>query len=264
MKKNKKDAKPEVQKTKNVRQENNRNQGTLQKLRIKMPQSKLFSFGIKILVWFLIFFITLIIVDYAVQYINYRSSAAIVNGEKISQKDFYNKLQDIYGEGISEAMIEEVLIYQEAEKRNISISDDDLDKRIRDLQQAAGGKDKFDEMLKQNADTEDEFREKTRLSMTIEKIIGDIEVTDDDKQQYYETYKGTLFTPEGETLAYEDVEDSIEVWLKEEKFDQEYQKWIADVKKNSVIVNNIKNPKDIEFLGVTRSFIKELMDKEEK
>ena len=208
-----------------------------------------------IAIWLGVFVVTLVVVDYGVQYLNYNASAAIVNGERIMRGEFYDQLEDSYGISVSEQMIDEALIYQEAEKENITISDDEIEAEIKDLEDNYGGEEALQSELDARGITEETLKKQIETTLIVEKILlDDIEVTEDEKKEFFEEYKDVLF-PEDEDPTYEEAEEKVEQTLRDQKLSQEVQVWLEELRNDATIRNNISEPKSIEFLGITRSFI---------
>lgn len=59
--------------------------------------------------------------------------AAIVNGQRITRQELSDLLIDTYGEDALEILIRRTLIYQEAEKRGISVSSNEVEQRLKKL-----------------------------------------------------------------------------------------------------------------------------------
>lgn len=211
-----------------------------------------------IAIWAGVFLITLIVVDYGVQYLNYRASVAIVNGTRIKKGEYYEYLSDSYGSTVVGQMIDEELIYQEAAAKGVEVTDDEIDAEIKDLEDNYGGSDELQKELDARNISEEKLREQIQTTLLVEKMLEDkIEITEDEMKEFYEEYKDVLF-PEDEDPTYEEAEDKIAETLRDQKISQEVQTWLAELRADATIKNNVDEPKNIEFLGITRTFIAEL------
>jgi foldase protein PrsA len=211
-----------------------------------------------IAIWLGVFLVTLVLVDYGVQYLNYKASVAIVNGERIMKGDFYEQLEDTYGATIVSQMIDERLIFQEAEKENVTVSDEEINDEISELQENYGGEEALQSELDARGISDEKLREQIETTLIVEKMLVDsIEITEEEKKEFFEEYKDVLF-PEDEDPTYEEAEEKITQTLRDQKLSQEVQTWLAELREDSNIRDNVTEPKDIQFLGITRDFISEL------
>lgn len=209
-------------------------------------------------IWLGVFLVTLILVDYGVQYLNYNASVAIVNGERIMKGDFYEQLEDTYGTAIVSQMIDERLIYQEAAKENITVSDNEIDAEISELEENYGGGEALQAELDARGISDQKLREQIETTLIVEKMLADsIEITEEEKKQFFEEYKDVLF-PEEENPTFEDSEEKITQTLRDQKLSQEVQTWLTELREDANIRDNILEPKTIQFLGITRDFISDL------
>lgn len=213
-----------------------------------------------IVVWTVVFVVSLIAVDYAVQYLNYHASVAVVNGERIYNGEFYKQLKQSYGQGVVSQLIDEKLIYQEAEKKNVNVSDKEIDEEIKTLEDNYGGKDVLNDELEARNMTREDLEKQVKTTLIVEKILGkDIEITEDQKKEFFEEYKDVLFTDNSDP-SYEESEEEIERILREQEVSSRLQPWLLEIRDKSTIQNNVEKPKDYQFLRITRSFIDEIID----
>lgn len=96
-------------------------------------------------------------------------------------------------EGIVSELIDRTLIAQEAERRGLSIPPNMLaDAEQRSIQKL-GGDEKYEEYLKENQLTRDEYRDVIKMELYGEMMRGDLNkgltVSDDDVKNYYDAHK---------------------------------------------------------------------------
>lgn len=88
-------------------------------------------------------------------------------------------------------------VEQEAKKRNIAVSDDEIDKTFAQVVQKIGGKEKLLAQLSVVKMDEDRFKKSLKSDLLANKLINnlakDIKVTDADVKAYYEKNKNTKF-----------------------------------------------------------------------
>jgi len=235
--------------------------GVVSSVSSKVPRvdGRSFKIAKTLAIWIIVFFVTLVGIDYGVQYLNNQASVAIVNGERIYRKAFYEKLKDTYGTTIATQMIDEALIYQEAEKENIAITDKEIDAEIKTLEDTYGGKEALQGELDSRNISTDKLRSQIETTLIVEQILmKDITITEDEKKEFYEQYKDVLFT-DNDNPTYEESEAKIEDTLKDQKISQQVQTWLTDLEGKSTIKNNVEDPKDYSFLGITRAFADQLL-----
>ncbi|MFH1547322.1 MAG: SurA N-terminal domain-containing protein [bacterium] len=213
-----------------------------------------------LLFWFVLFVVSLVVVDYVVQYLNYHASVAVVNGERISKNEFYEMLEDRYGSTITSQMIDEVLIYQEGEKEGITVTDEEIGEQLTELENQYGGEDSLNEELKAVGITREQLEKQIETTLLVEKLLEPIiEITEEDKQTFFEDNKAELF-PGDEDITYENAQDEVEQALLDQEMAQEVQPWLAEIRTDARIQNNVDEPKPYSFLGITREFIGELFN----
>lgn len=219
------------------------------------------KFLFNLVVWTFVFLVSLVIVDYSVQYLNFHASVAVVNGERIYKSEFYDKLEESYGQTIAGQLIDEVLIYQEASKNNIVIDDADIEKEIKSLEENYGGKEILDGELENRGITRDELKTQIETTLIVQEILGkEIEITEEEKLEFFDQYKDVLLT-DNDDPTYEEAEDEVEEVLLEQKIGQKVQPWLTEIRDAANIQNNIDKPKDYEFLRITKAFIYDVIER---
>lgn len=158
---------------------------------------------------------------------------ATVNGVPLTRIGFVNELEKQYGKQTLNSIVTKTLILQEAKKKNVSISDAELSaelKKIEDSYTKQGQK--LDDLLKQQAMSREDFKERIKIQKLIEKLLEkDIIVTDKEVNEYMEKNK-ELF-PEGTDQKV--TKDNITQQLKQQKLGDKFQAWIQNLEKNAKI-----------------------------
>ncbi|MGH7885483.1 MAG: SurA N-terminal domain-containing protein, partial [Thermodesulfobacteriota bacterium] len=132
--------------------------------------------------------------------------AAVVNNEIITLSELEkatektNELseQKVDKRFVLERLIDEIVLNQEASKRGVKISEEELDSIIEQLksQVESQGKNMEEELAKENVSME-ELREKWRLQMLTKRLVdteiqGKIAVTEDEILDYYRSNYGEV------------------------------------------------------------------------
>ncbi|AZK48340.1 peptidylprolyl isomerase [Paenibacillus lentus] len=126
---------------------------------------------------------------------------ATVNGAKITQDELYNELVKAGGgeqaKQALEAMIRKMLIKQEAKKKNIVVSEEDIQSEIDNYVKSFGSLEILEQMLQQYGMTLDDLKQDAELNVMVSKLLKDkTNVTDEEVKEIFETYKESFNTPE--------------------------------------------------------------------
>lgn len=144
---------------------------------------------------------------------------ATVNGQPISRLSVIRELEQQGGKQTLNAVITKTLITQEANKRGITVSKADLDneyKRIDRRLKISGQS--FDEALKASGITRAQLDENTRLTLMLQKMVGKVNVSAQEVQDYIDKNKETLPKNINEAELKWFVKDTLEQTKQQEKF----------------------------------------------
>lgn len=125
---------------------------------------------------------------------------ALVNGEPLPRLTVVSELEKQWGQQVSESLITQRLIVQEAREKNITATDEEINNEIKELEaiyQQQGQK--LDEVLELRKMTRDDLAKQLEVKVLLDKLVGEVEVTDEEVTKFIEenneSYGGTL-TPE--------------------------------------------------------------------
>lgn len=122
-----------------------------------------------------------------------QDAAAKVNGETISKDELYKVLYEQYGAETLDGLISEVLIEQEAEKKKINVTDNEIKEELKTLQESYGGKEIFDETLKSNGVSMDRIEQDLKNYILTKKLLEPgIKITDVEMKTYFEENKASF------------------------------------------------------------------------
>lgn len=159
--------------------------------------------------------------------------AATVNNQPISRIEVIKQLEKQSGKQVVETMVTRALIEQEAAKKNINITQKDIDaetKRI-ESQFKEQGQD-LNSLLQSQGITRDQFEDEVKVQVTVQKILGDsVKLSDQEFNQALEQYKETLAEEENQEAAKKTLRGQLE----QQKLAQKYQEWIAELRKNAQV-----------------------------
>lgn len=196
---------------------------------------------------------------------------AEINGEEITKGEFEqvytgqfqqaSMMQEMTGEEVNEdelkqqiadGLVSERLLIQEAENRDISASEEDVDAMISEITEANGmeSEEDFFAAMEESGMSEDEIRAELEKQVKVEALIaeeaGDIEPTDEELQEVYdeqiaqrEEAQSEGEGEETEPPAFEDVKPQIEEQLVREKEAEAAQGLAEELREDADVTVNL-------------------------
>lgn len=159
--------------------------------------------------------------------------AATVNGSPISRFAIIGELEKQGGKQALESLITERLIEAELKKNTIVVSDTDIDTEIKKLEeQVASQGGTLEEALAAQGMSMEILRTQIKTQKGLEQLLADkVTVTDEELATALESAKGSA--PAG--MTDEELKTAIIEQLKQQKFQGEAQKWVAELTTNADI-----------------------------
>lgn len=194
---------------------------------------------------------------------------AEINGEEITKDDFESiyeqqfqqqamqaqmsgqSMDDIdqndLKEQIAEAMVNQELLTQEANEKFSEVTDEDIDETINDLVEQNGMESKDDllEAFEEQGIDEEELMSEVETQVKIDKLIADItkdiEITEDETKEAYETIKSQQeqADSEEEFPEFEDIKPDLEEQLKEQKSSEETESFVEKLREDAEVTINL-------------------------
>lgn len=159
--------------------------------------------------------------------------AALVNGEPITRIAVLSELEKQGGKQALSSLINQALILQEARKKNIQVSQSEIDisaKQIEDSLKTQGQN--LDTALAAQGMTRQDFLMQLKLRNLVEKSLADkIKVTDKEISEHIEKNKD--FLPAN--LKEDEIKKSVKEQLKQQKMASASQAWLEELSKNAKI-----------------------------
>lgn len=152
--------------------------------------------------------------------------AATVNGSPIGRLSVIKELERQGGKQVLEALINQKLIETEFNKQKVSVTQEEISEEIKKIeaQVASQGGGTLKDALAMQGMTEEKLREQIAIQKRIEKLLAaTIAVSDAEIDAYIKDNKAT--PPEG--VETEDFRKELSDQLKQQKFQQEAQKWVS-------------------------------------
>jgi hypothetical protein len=212
----------------------------------------------------LVFFV---IIDFGVQYLNNDYSAAVVNGKRITEREYFYRLDQAYGSAIVSQLIDEALVRQEAEKEGVIATEEEIDEQLADITEQVGGEEQLNLSLETYNLTMEDLRRQIELDVLTRKMIEPtLDYTDEDVKAFFEEFSEAIFPEEsaeleeGELLDYETYKDeTLDVFIQQE-ISTAQGPWLAELKANAKIQNNVLEGPGYKFLGATRNIVQNIWD----
>jgi len=158
---------------------------------------------------------------------------ALVNGSPISRLSVVQELEKQSGKQALDSIITKKLITDEANKKGVTVSGDEINAEIKKISDQIGKQGgTLQTALAQQGMTEDRLREQITLQKKIEKIIADkLAVSDAEADKYIQDNK---VTPTKDQKP-DDLRAQVKEQLKQQKFSQEADQWITTLKDKAKI-----------------------------
>lgn len=159
--------------------------------------------------------------------------AATVNGQPISRLAIIKDLEAQSGKAALDSIVTRTLVFQEANKKNITASEKDIDNEVSRIQkqfQAQGQN--LDALLATQGLTRERFRDEVKVQILVTKILGNqVKVTDKEFEEFLAKNQDLINNEKDQEAA----KKSLRQQMEQQKLAQKYQEWIANVKKNAKI-----------------------------
>lgn len=167
---------------------------------------------------------------------------ATVNGEPISRYALILELEKQGAQQVLEQMVTNKLVEQKAKEAGVVVTQEQIDAEVARVEESliAQGAD-LETMLSFYGQDMNTFLQGIRQNLIIKELFkGQIEISDTDIQEYYESNPENY--PEGATLN--DLKEQIYEELYSNEVGMLYQEWLQEVKNESTINYFIYFPSD--------------------
>ena len=154
--------------------------------------------------------------------------AASVNGKPISRWSLIQRLEQQGGKNVLDSMITEELIANEAKRKRLVVSEDEINQQIKTIEASVAKQGTtLKQALERQGMTEADLRKDLQSQKIVEKLVaGKVKVTDAEVDKYITDSKTPI--EEGEESA---TKIQVAEQLKQQKFQEEAQLLIASLKK---------------------------------
>jgi parvulin-like peptidyl-prolyl isomerase len=156
---------------------------------------------------------------------------AEINGQEIRLKDVQEavNMETSQGQTIDSAvalerMIAKILLLEEAQNRNISITMTDVEEEITSMYVQSGlSQEQFEDKLKEIGTTYDQTLKMYREELIINKMLADevskagLQISDEEVKQVFDDNKDMITAQMGNSTVFEDVSSQIKATLLQQK-----------------------------------------------
>jgi len=141
---------------------------------------------------------------------------AVVNGEAITRRELRSSLEAKYGRLVVQMLAEKRAILQEAKKRNITCSDEELRARTAELLDPSKSPPETVMRIKSDPAKMQELSEGIRMDIIVRKLILS-DVSESEKKAFYERNKADLLKTKAPGAqaksSYEELKGAVEEYL---------------------------------------------------
>lgn len=154
--------------------------------------------------------------------------AATVNGQPISRFAVIRQLEKYQGESALESIVMTTLINQEARKKGVTVSNDEVNDEMKKLEASFEGSEQtIDQALEQSKMTRDDLKDQIKTQKIVQKLLGEkVNVTDEEVEQYIkdnpESFEGVEMDSQ--------TKDVIKSQLAANKISSEYDAFYNQIK----------------------------------
>lgn len=152
---------------------------------------------------------------------------AWVDNKPITRLEYFQALDQKYGQGLKEQLIVERLVNEEALKRGVGVSNDEIEAEIKKVEEGQGGKDNLNQILQVQGISQVEFYKLVRLQLLKQKMFEkDVKVTEEDIKKYLES--------QNQSSTIDDQQKKeITNQLKLQKINNNFNNWLREALQGS-------------------------------
>ncbi len=156
--------------------------------------------------------------------------AALVNGQPIYRWDVVNQLEQQYGDQEMQSLVTQALIKQEANKRHITVTQQEINSQMSTIENNLKKQgETLDAALQQQHMTKQQLTDQIVLQQEIQKMVGNIAVSDQQVKDYMDQNKGSL--PAGTTTA------QVKQQLQQQELQQKEQQFVTNLQTHAHITS---------------------------
>lgn len=153
---------------------------------------------------------------------------AWVDNTPITRMQLDKTLEEKYGKDLKEQLISERLISQEAKKRGVNATSQDIDTQIKKIEDQQGGADKLNQLLQMQAMTRKDLTDQIKYQILIEKMFGsDASTTPQEISDYIDKNKDQFADfKDDDSSESAQIKQGVADSLKRQKVGQNFNTWL--------------------------------------
>lgn len=158
---------------------------------------------------------------------------AMVNGQPVSRLAYIKEMEKMSGKQALDSLITKTVILQEARRKNVSVSPQEVDQEIKKIEDNLSKQgQKLDTILQLQGMTRESLREQVYFQKLIEKMVGkDIKVSDQEINDYIAANRSTL----PQDAKEEDLKKQVREQLRQQKLNEKVQTWIKNLQEKAKV-----------------------------
>ena len=158
---------------------------------------------------------------------------ATVNGRPITRWTLLRRLERQAGTAALDGLVTEALVYQEAARQEITVTDEEIEGEITQLEASLSAQgQELDQLLEAQGVSRDEMREQILLQALVEKMVGhDVEITEEEISEYLTA--NSDFLPEGADP--EELKSDARAQIEQQKLSIAVQTWLGELHEGAKI-----------------------------
>jgi len=160
---------------------------------------------------------------------------AWVNNKPIFRANYVKELEIQAGQQILDTLITKSLIFQEAKKLKIKVTNEEVEKELKTVEEIAEQQGlTLEELIEFQGITKKQLVEEIKLQKMIEKIVGkEVQVSDDEVNEYITENEEIL----PESLSSEELKETVSNQLKQQKLTEKVREWISRLQQEAKVVS---------------------------
>ena len=176
--------------------------------------------------------IAIVIVVLALGLLKDQFVVASVNREQINRIELIRALEKKEGKNALEGIINERLIIQEAKKKKIIVSDNEINDEISKIEKSIKDQGQnLDDLLALQGLTKQQLKEEVKTQLLLRKLVGKVEVSDKEIYDFIEQNKASL----PQDAKPEDLRSQAKAQLEQDKINQKIQSLVENLRKKAKI-----------------------------
>jgi len=210
------------------------NQNFLAKFRISPPFVK--NLNKKILKRVIFGLLTLLVIGFLGYRFRDKFLAGVVNGQPIFNFELTGRLYSQYGKTALEDLIVDKLVFQEAKKKGMTVSRQELDEGIATIKKQLGEKADLDSLLSLQGISKADFEHQLETQILVKKILEkEISITDEEIAAYIKENRKLM-----SASAEADLKAEAKAALLDKKISEQVNSWVSNLIKDAKILRFVR------------------------